>query len=428
MSSVIGILNKQAVALAADSAVTISRRDNRKIFNTANKIFTLSKYHPVGVMVYNSASFMGTPWEIIIKMYRDQLKNKSFKTVKAYQEDFFKYLRSNNFFSDREEEDGELTDFFIFWMNVLVEEVLKDHRNLLLNPTEENKENFLNRFAEMVTKFTKNVKGRELCTDFKNYTQRSFSAYTKDIFDQCLQWIFDPLELELKDSLKSKLRKFLFYQTTTKDFYRNYTGLIFVGYGDKEIYSQLIPVHVSFVLDEKLRAFVDVDNQAHISSKNSAAIRPFAQTDVINTVLSGIDPELDSFYTDNFMKFLQKYNRLVAKTIEDQSQELADAILGLNLEKVVKEYIDENFKIRRENYINPLMSAVGSLSKEDLAEMAESLIYLTYLKRRITFKEESVGGPVDVALITKGDGFIWIKRKHYFDPKLNHHFFKNYLE
>ncbi|SMO66036.1 hypothetical protein [Gracilimonas mengyeensis] len=428
MSSVIGILNKQAVALAADSAVTISRRDNRKIFNTANKIFTLSKYHPVGVMVYNSASFMGTPWEIIIKMYRDQLKNKSFKTVKAYQEDFFKYLRSNNFFSDREEEDGELTDFFIFWMNVLVEEVLKDHRNLLLNPTEENKEKFLNRFAEMVTKFTKNVNGRELCTDFKNYTQRSFSAYTKDIFDQCLQWIFDPLELELKDSLKSKLRKFLFYQTTTKDFYRNYTGLIFVGYGDKEIYPQLIPVHVSFVLDEKLRAFVDVDNQAQISSKNSAAIRPFAQTDVINTVLSGIDPELDSFYTDNFMKFLQKYNRLVAKTIEDQSQELADAILGLNLEKVVKEYIDENFKIRRENYINPLMSAVGSLSKEDLAEMAESLIYLTYLKRRITFKEESVGGPVDVALITKGDGFIWIKRKHYFDPKLNHHFFKNYLE
>jgi len=313
-------------------------------------------------------------------------------------------------------------------MNVLVEEVLNDHRNLLLNPTKENKEKFLNHIEDSVNRFTKNVKSRELCSDFDNYTQRSFSAYTKDIFDQCLEWVFDQFELKPKDSLKAKLRKFLFYQTTTKDFYRNYTGLIFVGYGDNEIYPQLIPVHVSFVLDEKLRAFIDINSEAHISSKNNAAIRPFAQTDVINTVLSGIDPELDSFYSDNFMKFLQKYNRLVAKTIEDQSQELADAILGLDLKKVVKEYIDENFKIRRENYINPLMSAVGSLSKEDLAEMAESLIYLTYLKRRITFKEESVGGPVDVALITKGDGFIWIKRKHYFDPKLNHHFFKNYLK
>jgi len=34
------------------------------------------------------------------------------------------------------------------------------------------------------------------------------------------------------------------------------------------------------------------------------------------------------------------------------------------------------------------MDAVSKLSKEDLSEMAESLIYLTYLKRRITFAEE----------------------------------------
>ncbi|MBK8110759.1 MAG: hypothetical protein IPK46_10755 [Saprospiraceae bacterium] len=68
------------------------------------------------------------------------------------------------------------------------------------------------------------------------------------------------------------------------------------------------------------------------------------------------------------------------------------------------------------------MNAVSNLAKEDLSEMAESLIYLTYLKRRITFAEESVGGPVDVAVISKGDGFVWIKRKHYFRPELNQHF------
>jgi hypothetical protein len=73
------------------------------------------------------------------------------------------------------------------------------------------------------------------------------------------------------------------------------------------------------------------------------------------------------------------------------------------------------------------MNAVSNLSKEDLSEMAESLIYLTYLKRRITFAEESVGGPVDVAVISKGDGFVWIKRKHYFRPELNKPFFDNYF-
>jgi hypothetical protein len=79
-------------------------------------------------------------------------------------------------------------------------------------------------------------------------------------------------------------------------------------------------------------------------------------------------------------------------------------------------------------YIAPLIRAIGMLSKEDLAEMAESLIYLTYLKRRITFAAESVGGPVDVAIISKSDGFIWVKRKQYIKPEINHHYFSNYLK
>jgi hypothetical protein len=77
MTAVVGILNKQAVAIAADSAVTISGANGRKIFNKANKVFTLSKYHPVGVMIYNSASFMETPWETVIKMYRRQLTRRT---------------------------------------------------------------------------------------------------------------------------------------------------------------------------------------------------------------------------------------------------------------------------------------------------------------------------------------------------------------
>ena len=67
---------------------------------------------------------------------------------------------------------------------------------------------------------------------------------------------------------------------------------------------------------------------------------------------------------------------------------------------------------------------VAFLNKEDLADMAESLVRMTCLKRHVTTDDETVGGPVDVAVITKGDGFIWIKRKHYFTPELNHHYFE----
>jgi hypothetical protein len=50
------------------------------------------------------------------------------------------------------------------------------------------------------------------------------------------------------------------------------------------------------------------------------------------------------------------------------------------------------------------------------------------LIRRMSPGEETVGGPVDVAFISKGDGFVWIKRKHYFKPDLNHCFFENYYK
>ena len=64
------------------------------------------------------------------------------------------------------------------------------------------------------------------------------------------------------------------------------------------------------------------------------------------------------------------------------------------------------------------------LMKEDLADMAESLVRMTCLKRHFTTDEETVGGPVDVAVATRGDGFVWIKRKHYFSADLNHHYFE----
>ena len=111
-----------------------------------------------------------------------------------------------------------------------------------------------------------------------------------------------------------------------------------------------------------------------------------------------------------------------------QNPELASQIERIDLKPIIDELIELNRKNIAKNYTDPLINAVASLSKEDLAEMSESLIYLTSLKRRITFAEENVGGPVDVAIISKGDGFIWIKRKQYFKPELNQNFFNYYFK
>ena len=86
MTAEIAILNKEAVALAADSAATIG--DGTKIYNSANKVFSLSKFHPVGVMIFGNATLMGIPWETIIKTFRDHIFDKSFDKIENYANEF----------------------------------------------------------------------------------------------------------------------------------------------------------------------------------------------------------------------------------------------------------------------------------------------------------------------------------------------------
>jgi len=429
MTAVVGILNKQAVAIAADSAVTIGGTIGHKIFNKANKVFTVSKQHPVGIMIYNAASFMSTPWETIIKVYRKQLSNKYFSTVKEYQEDFIGFLRLKNYYTDSEMQFAYLENFILNIINSVVNDIAERNKGIIEAPTKENQDKFLKLFEEQIDHLISswNQKSNS-CSDFEEYTFEMFEKYSTHIFERINQLRFTGNGITLSLDFFQKIKQAVYAILRSKEELTSYTGLIFTGFGEDEIYPQLIPVNISMVIDNKLRYYINENQSATISNSNSGAVCPFAQTDVINTILTGIDPYLDNIYLKNFDALFKKYNRDILDSIGNTNPLLSEQIKNLDTNIVLNEFNNLNQQIKRENYIIPLMNAVSNLAKDDLAEMAESLIYLTYLKRRITFAEESVGGPVDVAVISKGDGFVWIKRKHYFRPELNQHFFDNYFK
>ena len=100
MTAEVAVINKSAVAIAADSAVTVELIDSNgrlhnKIFNTANKVFALSKFAPVGIMVYNAMELGGVPWETLIKEYRKHLGEKKFNELENYADDLFEFLSGN---------------------------------------------------------------------------------------------------------------------------------------------------------------------------------------------------------------------------------------------------------------------------------------------------------------------------------------------
>jgi hypothetical protein len=69
------------------------------------------------------------------------------------------------------------------------------------------------------------------------------------------------------------------------------------------------------------------------------------------------------------------------------------------------------------------LNMVLFMAKQELAHLAEALVNITSLKRKFSAGEETVAGPIDVAVISKNDGFVWVKRKHYFPSELNPRYF-----
>jgi hypothetical protein len=430
MTAVIGIFNKSGVALAADSAVTVSNLDkNRKIYNTAYKIFTLSKFHPVGIMIYNAANYMGIPWEILIKEYRKKLGDNHFPRLIDYQTDFLKYLHSNLSFINPNRQKIMLLSLTDFIFKDLLKETVDENLSEIEKTRKIKDKRMIirERLYKKLDLFSEQLHDKEVFEDFKSYTYNSFIKGIKpeinDLYDKYYS------HLLLSQDYKKKLYTVLYYLIKTENFIGSWTGLVFAGYGEDEIYPSCYPIQVGEVFNNRIRFAPIRKDIVEIGDSFFASIKPFAQRDVIDTILSGIDTNLESVIFDSFQKFLANFINKLSSDLKTKNEKISNDILNiLNIEELVKDYTKEIFGIQKNRHIDPLMEAVASFSKEDLAELSESLIYLTYLKRRMSFKEESVGGPVDVALITKGDGFVWIKRKHYFDINLNPNFTEKYLK
>ena len=395
-------MNKHAVAIAADSAVTLG--GGRKVLNSANKLFSLSKHHPVAVAIYGNAELVGTPWEIIIKEYRKNLKDKPLPRVSDYVDDFFDFICHKQYYCFDE------TDA----LNYLKQYIVGFCYNL-----------------------RQNVPPARLTQAFENICSNVSTDYLEGFSDSTVKFlkknVSNELDKGIQDLIKSGLtltlaeaRKLLINLLTKGIPPILTSGLVFTGYGEDEIYPSVFPCGVGCIIDGVLA--VKRQKPAQISNTNRSSICPFAQTDVMHTILDGISPQVQSIYANSLATTIQSFTNQLATTIGSTNPTLATQIQSISIEPFVQSFMNLSQQAQYIQYTDPFVKSVEGLEKEDLSDFAESLITLTSLKRKVSPDQETVGGPVDVMVISKGDGIIWMKRKHYFDAGKNHHFFSNYFE
>ena len=101
MTAEICILNREAVAMASDSAATVelTTPDGKiyKYFPTVDKIFKVgSDVHTIGVMIYQSPTIMEVPWETLIKLWGDTLEDRPLPRVSDYADSLLAFVRSHS--------------------------------------------------------------------------------------------------------------------------------------------------------------------------------------------------------------------------------------------------------------------------------------------------------------------------------------------
>lgn len=423
MTAEIAIMNKHAVALAADSAVTLG--SGRKIYNSADKLFALSKYKPVGIMVYGSASLLQIPWEVLVKHYRQNvLGNRSFPTLEEYTQDFLKFLRETPHLSSEAEEIFVLQVFWKVMESISqkiqdnVKSYIKNHGSISRGNTDSIIEQILLTEKDRVEKLPYIDKANNKSADS---LRRKYSKNIIDLRGEAFQNLpFNSANARLLSRICSEcvFKKRLSFSRA---------GVVIAGYGDDDLFPSIETYEIEGRVSGFLKAARIEKHSGKISLHNTAGITPFAQSEMVATFMNGVHPDygdvLHSALDDVFDKLGDVVEaKLKTKTNTTKIKELRTELSGLTdrLKNGLRQY-------SRTDFVSPVLETVAALPKDELASMAEALVSLTSFRRKVTPEAATVGGPIDVLVISKGDGLVWIKRKMYFDPKLNHQYFSNYF-
>ena len=283
-------------------------------------------------------------------------------------------------------------------------------------------------FAKMLDKMNEFVTNNtEVAPDYTDYKIQALEKKAKLLIDEVLKD-------DLADALCPKDYRQTFVSSVFTLITYNlfgfwsdiFTGTVFFGYGEKELLPTCYNYHVNIAMEDRIK--YSLEYHRSITTSDASVIIPFAQTDVTNTVIRSVEDGLRAKFYENYKKCIEALRDEVVTYIKASGapSSVVDKLKALDVNHYTGIYKKGMDDYIQNEYIEPLVDTVAFLSKEDLAELVESLVKMTCLKRRITKDNETVGGPVDVAVITKGDGFIWMKRKHYFDPELNQQFFERY--
>jgi hypothetical protein len=417
MTSEVLILNKHAAVLAADSAVTTTPAtdgEHPRYSKTANKLFDLCADGNVAVMIFGGAQIDLVPWELAIKLFRRSAGAVALQSFSEHIDQLLAFLKANATLFPQQLRTG-LSEFRLELAGKHILGLAEGRDSQIFDvgaDLEARKASWAGVAAVLSNEFDQRTLVPSLTDVAYQLALKGAPAQAHAIAQKLSK---EPELAAIDPGQLSNLATKALYKAPT-DFLPS-TGVVVAGYGLGDIFPGYRTIEVyGHVGDELIWREVESFQVTHT---NTSVIKALAQTSMIDVFTDGFGFSLYRILARANKEGLQGFVDELTKNGAVIPPEAVAATIDVVHRSFMKNWTAENWQ---KNY-EPLRQVLSHLAVEEIAHLAETLLTLESLKERVTSSSESVGGPIDVAAVTKSEGLVWLRRKHYFEPSLNPRYF-----
>lgn len=410
MTSEIAVMNQRAIALAADSAVTLIGGGKVIVRNDQKKLFNLADGLPVGVMFFGVADLMGHPWEVLLEHYRKALKPAAQPQVRDYAAQFTAMLDNLETFFPVERQKDEYKRLLasVYRFIFRLAHYLRDTG--VSGPDEEILRQAIGLVWQRYQAYDDGSPRRDLPCYPKGFAETIEHNYGSAI-EELTKYAFSAFVLD--GTSRERLRQIAVLCVVKDLFLEDVTGLVFAGYGANEPYPSVVTYTLSAVVGGIVKRCMT--DETKIDGQTHATITLFADSEVTYAFLRGIELDLEARIYGTMHAVSQSLVDQVVDSFTDvdpaQRESVRRQFHSQQVPQAIRRCYDAISQYQQENYINPMLSVLEIATRQDLAETAHELVALNIFKKRIMAQKQTVGGAIDVAVISRDGGFTWWKRQ-----------------
>lgn len=399
MSTGVCVINSNGIALAADSAGTYtSDTGNQMFYNSMDKVFSLSDKNIFGAIAYGNMSIYNISIDQLLGEFKTYIDSQApFDDLFDVWPQFQNFIKEKYTYYRFDEAERD----YCRWV---LQTLIKDWGGEIKKVATETDAvaqitNILDNLRQYINTHIK-ISGFDI-------NQYILSKYN-DIYEEQIDIVVP--ELKAYADLNNRFWLLLseYFQLLLEVESNNRTGFFFAGYGSNDAFPKCLHIEIHKIFKEKIKY---TEEKRFIGNGKNSEIIPLAQNEVILTFCRGISSE----FIESIPK---KVNDLMVAQIDSlSSADFSDEQKGKiknELNKCKEQLANEiNLEIQTNN-VQPIFDSVKLIALPEMAFLAESLVNITTLKRTFALdgKQQTVGGPTDVAILSKPNGFVWIKQKH----------------